>query len=272
MTNSPKISVVIPCFNNENTILETIESIVKQDYSCIEIIIVNDGSTDDTNQAVDKYIKKNDINNIILINQSNSGPSISRNNGASCATGEYLLFLDADDKIAVNYISKCINHLENDHLLNIVYSEAAYFGAKKGIWKLPDFDLQNFLVLNCIPISAVIRKNIFQKVGGFDENLSYTEDWELWIRIVKLFGGVYKIPELLFFYRKRIDKSSITDTNKNLKDKSNLYIYNKHYDYFAENNFDIETLLQSKSSNEKYKKKYFDIWYRRLYYAFFKKK
>ncbi len=266
MKSFPKISVVIPCFNNANTIIETIESVIKQVYSSIEMIIVNDGSTDSSEQVISNYIESKKITNITLINQVNAGPSKSRNNGANIATGTYLMFLDADDLLAPTYIDTCITHLERDKNLNIVYTEGEYFGAKKGKWNLPNFSIPNFLESNCIPISAVIRNEVFKKVGGFDEKLGYTEDWDLWIRIVQEAGGVYKIDQPLFFYRKRFDKSSITDNSKNLGQQSTIYIYNKNYSFFAANGYDIETLLQSKDSNGKYKKKYYNVWYRKLFY------
>lgn len=268
----PKISVIIPCFNNETTLLETIKSVNQQEYANIEMIIVNDGSTDSSEQVVKDYIKKNNDTSLILINQVNLGPSKSRNNGADKASGKYLLFLDADDILAPTYINKCIEHLEQDKTLNIVYTIGEYFGAKKGIWNLPNFSIPVFLEANCIPVSAVLRNEVFKKVGGFDGNLNYTEDWELWIRIIKEFGGVYKINQPLFFYRKRFDKSSITDNSKNLVDKSTLYIYNKHYTFFAENGYNIDTLLKSKDSNGKYKKKYYNVWYRKLFYKIENKK
>nr|WP_309759704.1 glycosyltransferase family A protein [Flavobacterium sp.] len=266
MKSFPKISIVIPCFNNDNTIIETIESVMKQVYSSIEMIIVNDGSTDNSEKVITSYIESKKITNITLINQANAGPSKSRNNGAHIATGTYLMFLDADDLLAPTYIDSCIAKLERDKNLNIVYTEGEYFGAKKGKWNLPNFSIPNFLEANCIPISAVIRNEVFKKVGGFDENLGYTEDWDLWIRIVQEVGGVYKIDQPLFFYRKRFDKSSITDNSKNLGQQSTIYIYNKNYSFFAANGYDIETLLQSKDSNGKYKKKYYNVWYRKLFY------
>ncbi len=268
MNNSPKISVIVPCYNNDQTIIETIESITKQEYSPVEIIIVNDGSTDKSEDIVSSYIKINNAVNIALINQDNSGPSKSRNNGAEKATGKYLLFLDADDLIAPSYIKKSIECLENNPMLNIVYSEAEYFGAKKGKWNLPEFKLPNFLVENCIPISAIIRNEVFTKVGKFDENLNFVEDWELWIKIIMEFGGVYQIPETLFYYRKRFDKSSITDNEniESIKDWSRLYIYNKHYKYYLEHGYDIVTLTSTKERSELYKRKYYNVWYRKLFY------
>ncbi|UQD57404.1 glycosyltransferase [Flavobacterium sp. K5-23] len=270
MNSNPKISVIIPCYNNEKTIIDTVKSVIDQEYTSIEIIIINDGSTDNSLDIVTNYISKNNLD-IILINQKNTGASKARNNGALQASGKYLLFLDADDIISKCYLRKCIQHLEQDKTLNIVYSGAEYFGARKGPWKLPEYSISNFLESNCIPVSAVIKRDVFNKVGGFDENLIYTEDWELWIKIIKDFGGVYKINEPLFFYRKNEDKSSITDNSKNLGQKSTIYIYNKHYDFFSKNKYDIETLLKSKDSNEKYKKKYYNVWYRKLFYKITKK-
>ncbi len=270
MNFCPTISVIIPCFNNEETIIETIESITKQEYSSYEIIIVNDGSTDKSADIVSNFIKINNSNNITLINQINSGPSKSRNNGADKATGKYLLFLDADDLIAPSYIKKCIDYLEQNQNINIVYSNAAFIGARKGNWNLPEFKLPNYLVENCIFISAVIRKEVFDKVGKFDENLHFLEDWELWIKIIMEFGGVHRISETLFYYRKRFDKSSITD-NENIeliKDSSRLYIYNKHYKYYSKNGYDIVTLTSTKEQSERYKLKYYNVWYRKLFYKF----
>jgi glycosyltransferase involved in cell wall biosynthesis len=272
MNNNPKVSVVIPCFNNETTIIETLNCILNQEYKDIEVIIVNDGSKDNSKEVItDFIINKSNLN---LINQNNSGPSNSRNTGSETASGKYLLFLDADDLIAPSFIKKSVELLEKDEKLNIVYSKAEFFDAKKGIWNLSDFKMPNFLIDNCIPITALIRTEVFRKVGKFDEKLGFTEDWELWIRIVLQFGGVYQIPEVLFYYRQRYDKSSITD-NKNLdavKERTRLYIYNKHYKYYATNGYDITSILTSKTQNERYKIKYYNVWYRKLFYLIKNKK
>jgi glycosyltransferase involved in cell wall biosynthesis len=268
MTNFALVSVIIPCYNNEKTIIETLNSVFNQDYPSLEVIVVNDGSKDNSLKILNEFKESYKKENLHIIEQTNQGPSLTRNNGSNSASGKYLLFLDADDLIATSYITKCVKLLDKNPNLNIIYSDSTYFGAKKGKWKLPDFKLPDFLGQNCIPISSVIRREVFENVGKFDTNINYTEDWELWIRIVKSYGGVYKIPQALFFYRKRHDKSSLTDAkkNKDIKEKATLYIYNKHYTFYSENGYDIETLLKSKSSNEKYKRKYYSVWYRKLFY------
>lgn len=263
------VSVIIPCYNNQNTIVETIQSVIKQTHKSIELIIVNDGSIDGSLQKISEFITNQA--NIKLINQANQGPSASRNNGAEFANGKYLVFLDADDLLHETYVEKCVAYFEKNPKTNIVYSNAEFFEAKTGKWKLPNFKIDKFLVINSIPIFATIRTEHFKDVKGFDTNLHFMEDMELWIRIIKKFGdGVYKIPETLFYYRKSNNKTSLTDnhTVNRISDKSLLYIYNKHYEFYREYNLDIFNILR----NNKYKEKYYSIWYKKMFYIFKTKK
>jgi glycosyltransferase involved in cell wall biosynthesis len=261
------VSVVIPCYNNADTIAETLQSVRNQTYNNIEIIVVNDGSTDASDIMINTF--KNDTLSLDFqyYKQTNSGPSITRNNGAAAAKGEYIMFLDADDLLHETYIEKAINVLINQPTINIVYSNTEFFGAETGLWNLKNFEISDFLKYNSIPIFALIRNEVFQKVGGFDTNLSFTEDWELWIRIVKQYGGVFKINETLFYYRKRENKSSLSD-NMNVNDNSDLsrlYIYNKHYDFYKENGLDLTSLVNTTYQLQHLKVKYSNIWYRKIF-------
>ncbi|MEJ8591156.1 glycosyltransferase [Riemerella anatipestifer] len=267
----PKVSIIIPCFNAEATIKETIESVLKQSYKSIEIVIVDDGSTDNTFELIRAY--QNDF--IKIFSQQNAGPSASRNYGASQARGKYLCFIDSDDKIYPEFIETCMDAYSENPKLEIVYTDAEFFEGKSGKWNLSEFSLKQFLVDNCIPIYPIIKKDTFLSLGGFDSHLKYTEDWELWIRIVKQGGGVKKINKILYQYRKHTGKNkSLTDLNEieNVSDKSRLYIYNKHYDFYKLNGLDISTLITSVNDNTKYKKKYYNTWYRKLIYTIFKPK
>lgn len=258
----PKISIIIPCYNNQNTIIETIQSVINQDYKNIEIVVVNDGSIDDSQKVINEFISDKD--NAILINKINEGPSIARNTGVDNASGEFIVFLDGDDIIAKTFLSSCYKIFENDKNINIVYTDAEFFGAKSGKWILPDFELRSFLIQNCIPITAMLKRSVFNEVGQFDTNLKYTEDWELWIRIIKKYAGVFKINETLFFYRKHENKSSLTDNvDVEKEEKILLYIYQKHYDLYKSNGYGIKLLFEE----HKYKKKYYNIWYKKLFYS-----
>lgn len=267
-----KVSIVIPYYNNNSTILETLESVFNQTYKNFEVLIVNDGSNEEAALYLNEISNKFELS---ILNQNNAGPSIARNLGAKNATGFYLLFLDADDLIDTTYLEKCINEFDKNPKLEIVYSKAKYFDYVNEDWNLPLLKFPEFLIDNCIYISALIKRDTFINLGLFDTNINFTEDWEIWMRIIKKYGeaSVYRIPETLFFYRKRKEKNSLTDT-RDVNDNAEicrLYIYNKHYDLYKENNLGLVTLLTSKDDNLKYKKKYYNVWYRKLFYSLTKK-
>ncbi|RXR19085.1 glycosyltransferase [Flavobacterium amnicola] len=259
------VSIIIPSFNNAETIIETLQSIEKQSYQNIEVIIVDDGSSDDLKSIVSEYQNSSPLT-ISYHFQDNAGPSVARNKGAQLARGTFLLFLDADDLIHENYVQKAVKVLNENPAINIVYADAEFFGAEIGKWELSEYNLQDFLKYNSIPIFAVIKKDVFHAVGNFDEQLTFTEDWELWIRIIKTYGGVYKIPETMYYYRKRFNKSSLSDNMNvnNNSDLSRLYIYNKHYDFYCENGLDLTSLINTTYHLKHFKKKYNNIWYKKL--------
>ena len=116
------VSVVIPCYNNADSILETLHSVRNQTYNNIEIIVVNDGSTDASEMMIDTFKNDNLSLDLHYFKQTNYGPSITRNNGAAAAKGEFIIFLDADDLLHETYIEKAINVLINQPAINIVYS------------------------------------------------------------------------------------------------------------------------------------------------------
>lgn len=260
----PLVSVIIPCYNCENTIQETIQSVFLQTYSNIEIVCINDGSIDTTSHLLKELSLQNE--KIIVIDQNNCGQSATRNKGVNWVKGDFLLFLDADDKVAPTYIEKCMLLMEQNSDCEIAYSDSQLFGARTGKWKLPDFEIKSFLRNNCIPITALIKKKTFLDVQGFDESLTFFEDWDLWIKIIKIGGKPYKISEDLFYYRKHKEECSLTDLalkNKEIISKNKFKIYQKHYDFYQENLGTFDELL----NDYKYKQKYYNVWYRKLFYT-----
>src|SRR6478609_2540549 len=143
MINTKLVSVIVPCYNNEVTIEETITSILEQSYNNIEIIIVNDGSTDNSEAVIKKILLEN--KNITYISQENSGPSHSRNQGVLVAKGFYIVFIDADDIIDSKFIEEYVTAFDKDNGLQLVYSRAEFFGDKSGEWILPDYNMKNFI-------------------------------------------------------------------------------------------------------------------------------
>lgn len=266
------VSIVIPCYNNEKTILETIESAINQTYQYIEIVVVNDGSTDNSDNIIRKIVATN--KNVNYIKHENSGPSNSRNKGLLASNGSYLVFVDGDDLIYPEFIEKYVSEFIKNPQTKLVYSKAEYFGDKKGEWILKDYSRKTFIGENCIPIFAMVRREDFIEAGMFDTKLNYLEDWDLWITILKSNDTVYKIPEILYRYRKVKKSGSLTNLNKvtDVQDLSRLYIFNKHYNFFKENDFSISNLMMHNNDAIKYKSKYNNIWYRKIFYTIFKTK
>lgn len=263
----PIVSVIIPCYNSSKYIIETLDSVYQQTYRNIEVVIIDDGSKDNSVEIIQNYISSKA--NFRLIIQENTGQSIARSNAVEKSNGEFLFFLDSDDKIEKTYIQKCIEAFEKDSNLGIVYAKAKYFDAKNSEWKLPEFNIKKFLLGNSIHISALIKREDFLKVGGFDKNLTFYEDWDLFISIIKLGRKAHRINEFLFFYRQRKEKNSITNLGKENADthsKNILKILNKHTDFYTENNIFLHDVLLL----NKYKEKYYNIWYRKYFYKFIK--
>jgi glycosyltransferase involved in cell wall biosynthesis len=264
----PLVSIIIPCYNNKNVILEAINSALDQSYPNIEIIVVDDGSTDNSYDVIHNCIGNN--GKVQFVRQENRGPAAARNTGFSFSSGEYLVFLDGDDMLHKDYVETCLQVYDSNPALNIVYCDAELFENKTGLWKLHPFSESTILLYNSIPVFAMIRSGVFNQIGKYDTRLKCSEDWELWIRLLQEFSGVYKIPKVLYYYRKRNEKTSITDCDKiyNFRDDSLLYIYTKHQQLYRDSQFDMTNLL----SFAVYKEKYYNEWYRKLFYRLFKRK
>lgn len=231
--HTPLISIIIPYYNCEKYITETLESVEKQTYHNYEVILVNDGSSASSTAYIEQLVQ--DKGYIQYFYQHNSGASSARNHGAKYAKGKFLLFLDGDDIIHPTYLQKTANILLNNPNCKLVYTRTEFFDSQHGIWKLPHYTgFKSLLLGNKIVITALIYKSDFNLLSGFDEHLKSHEDWDYWIRLLKDGGDVCYIDESLFFYRKRADQSSHTDgliKNHNFNTVWQA-IYDKHKELF----------------------------------------
>ncbi len=195
----PRVSVIIPCFNHGGYLDETVASVLAQSFRDFEIIVVNDGSTDD---ATLRLLAASRWPQTRVIHTANQGVAMARNNGIREAQGEYILPLDADDLIAPTYLEKTVAVLDRSAQTGIVYSHADCFGSRKGFWPVPDFSRKGMLLTNLIFCSALFRRQDWERVGGYNPNMiSGWEDWDFWISLLELGREVYRIPEVLFSYR-----------------------------------------------------------------------
>lgn len=226
------VSIIVPCYNHAVFLEETLHSALNSTYSPIEIIIINDGSTDNTEEIALKFTKKHP--NISYIYQSNQGPAAARNNGISQAKGKYILPLDADDLISTHYIEKAVAVLDQRDDVILVYCKAEFLGEKQGEWVLPEFSRRHLACDNMIFLSALFRKSDWERAGGFDNRMTWGwEDWEFWISMLKNGGEVVRLPITGFYYRIRRG-SRRKSTNKDAKRRTISLINEKHRDFIFE--------------------------------------
>ncbi|WP_246260021.1 glycosyltransferase family 2 protein [Oxynema aestuarii] len=230
-----QVSVIIPCFNQGEYLLEAIASVESCQDSVWEIVIVNDGSTDEKTQKVLSYLKQQGYR---IIDSDNRGLAAARNLAIEQANGDYILPLDSDNRIKAEYIPRSLEILEDSPEIGIVYSWAEIFGEENGIREVPPFDINRLMRGNYIDACAVFRKAVWQDCGGFDsqipEQLGY-EDWDFWLGAAEKGWQFACIEEALFEYRFRPDsmvsRCNIPENRKQLF----RYICAKHIGLYASN-------------------------------------
>ena len=225
------VSVVIPCFNHSAYLLEAVNSVLASTYSNIEIIIVDDGSTDNSGKVAGDIIKRH--KNVFYIYQDNQGPACARNCGIEEARGEFVLPLDADDKISSEYIEQAVAVLKNNQGIKVVFCKAEYFGMKTGIWDLKPFSLKKLAIDNMIFSCAMFRKEDWKAAGGYSaELIGGWEDWEFWISMLKNGGHVHRLDSIGFYYRIH-HYSRQRSTTKEIKRHTINFVNQKHRDFIS---------------------------------------
>lgn len=195
------VSIIIPCYNQAEYLEESIQSALNQTYSNIEIIIVNDGSTDNTLEIAQKIYKQYPAI-IRVVDQENKGLSEARNSGIRNANGTCILPLDADDLIDVNMIEICVKALIA-HNVDIIYTDYRRFGADDSvIITHPSVELYNLQFSNIFGATALYKRNVWEQAGGYKVNMKGGyEDWEFWINAAKSGFSFFHVDKPLFSYR-----------------------------------------------------------------------
>jgi len=181
------VSVIIPCYNAQETIASALDSVLSQTYEKYEIVIVDDGSTDNSRQIIQNYTENNSQVDIVYIHQVNSGPSQARNKGVQKAKGEFIAFLDADDEWHPEKLKIQVQYLKEKRL-NFLGSRYQYIDFEKNMGSifLKQYTLKELLLKTRFSTPGVImQKKFFDELGGFDISLKYAEDHDLWLRAAK---------------------------------------------------------------------------------------
>jgi glycosyltransferase involved in cell wall biosynthesis/Flp pilus assembly protein TadD len=203
-TNAPPlVSVVIPCYNQAEYLAEAMASVVAQTDTRWEMVVVNDGSPDDTSAVAQAFMAAHPDRRIRLIEQANRGVSAARNAGCRAARGAFLLPLDADDRIAPGFIATCLGALEQSSRTGFAYTSIRRFGLVDEVFVLPPFDAHTVVHEdNTVAVCALLRRSMWEEVGGWNESMtSMYEDWDFWVGCIEKGWTGICIPEPLFEYR-----------------------------------------------------------------------
>jgi GT2 family glycosyltransferase len=214
----PVVSVIIPAYNVQSYIAATLQSALNQTFRSFEIIVVDDGSTDDTQVIAQSYRDRG----VLVLTQSNSGPAAARNRALSIATGEYIACLDSDDLWEPDYLKTMIDFLGLHPEVSIVFSDTVFFGKSKFSGKrfqevYPPSTPITFTKLagfqSHVAMSATLRREVFDRLGLFDEHLRGSEDFDLWLRALHAGYRIEPVPKVLVRYRRHASSVSSDGSN-----------------------------------------------------------
>lgn len=244
------VSIIVPCYNQAKYLIGTINTVLNQEYNNWECIIINDGSTDNTDQVANELCKKDQ--RITLISQENAGVCNARNNAIMASHGKYILCLDADDLISPNFLVETVKLLEQNNDIKVVTSTVYFFGLRKGKLVPKSYNLEILLAQNQLVITSLFRKSDFVRVGGFSNSMREGfEDWDFWIRMIKDGGQIKCAEDAVFYYRLlRSSRNSNIDIEKENRLRFKLWdnhkeLYSKYF-VNPKDTFEYAKVTQSK--------------------------
>jgi glycosyltransferase involved in cell wall biosynthesis len=229
MNSNPEVSVIIPTYNRAASIGDSIRSVLSQSFQNFEIIIVNDGSTDDTEKIISEI---SDVRIRLVSHESNRGAPAARNTGIQSSKGEFVAFLDSDDRWLPDKLQIQMDYLQKSQETGSCstgyykYQETIGFLASNPVW--PEKDRLKHLLTTMdlsFGTTLLVRKNCFDKVGLFDENFPRHEDWDWVLRYLKFYQHhVIQQPLVEIIRSSGIDPEKI--------EKANALLVEKHHDQF----------------------------------------
>ncbi|QGZ55324.1 glycosyltransferase family 2 protein [Paraburkholderia acidiphila] len=200
-----KVSIIVPCFNQQEFIAETLESVLQQTYGNWECIVVDDGSTDGSEAIIQQYVKKDA--RFQALRKPNGGVAAARNFGFARATGELFVPLDGDDKIGSEFLRLAVECFTAQPDTDLVHFKTQRTGESRKIWRLPEYSYDKLLWQNMIVNTTMYRRDAFERIGGYaSEMIHGFEDWEFYVRLLSPQSRVRYIDSPMYLYR--VKKSS----------------------------------------------------------------
>ena len=202
----PRVSVIVPNYNHAHDIMTCLESLFRQTYPDVEIVVVDDGSTDDSLSLLAPLVKDGRIR-LIKRPQASGAGAVPRNMGVKASTGFLVMTLDPDDWVEQSYIEECVRALRKNPWASIAYTGLSTFGMEEQQWMAVPFDPSREIQQNFVPVMSVYKRSMYDATGGYDESEGQhgCEDWGQWVAAVRLGYLGVPVPRQLVHYLRSPD-------------------------------------------------------------------
>jgi len=228
------ISIIIPFFNAYHTLQRAALSVVNQEFSDWELILINDGSNDNSRAIAEKFLVNRRIK---LLSQQNNGVSAARNLGAANATGEWLIFLDSDDELTNNALRFFDEQIQKNNSIDLFVAGRTRQTSEGSETRIPKNGTASAMLAGTFCLS----KSIFQKVGGYDPRFTFGENTELFHRISELTITRYFIPEVSLIYYNT--SSGGSKNTENIIDSTSLFLSKHHHSMSAHQRYQYHQIV-----------------------------
>jgi glycosyltransferase involved in cell wall biosynthesis len=232
----PRLSVIVPCHDDGDYLLEAVASVERNTPAGTELIVVDDGSTQPRTLQVLAALREAGHH---VLSQPNAGLSAARNRGIAAAAGELLLPLDADNRLLAGFAAEAVARLDADPAVGVVYGDRREFGMRSGDVAVPELALAPMLWSNTIDACAVFRRAVWSDVGGYDVAFDNWEDWDFWLGAAGRGWRFFHLPRPTFEYRVRPDSLHQTFLRRNDYLPALRRLYAKHRALISEHAAEI---------------------------------
>jgi glycosyltransferase involved in cell wall biosynthesis len=197
-----RVSVVIPCHDSAAFLPDVLGSVLAQTVSDFEIVLVDDGSRDNTRAVCEAHASSHPDRAIRVITQDNAGVAAARNAGIAAASAPYILPIDADDMIAPTMIERCASVLDSDAQTALVFTDREEFGAIEDVYAAHSFELRRLKYFNQISYCSMFRRSMWESIGGYRTNVSGFDDWDFWLAAAARGFIARHVPQPLLRHRR----------------------------------------------------------------------